>query len=110
MSSSLRANPIELLRRQCHTGGRIGVELYDFRLAPLPVPIGSVSVEARCNSLHAKGVKDSCLARRRRAGKVAGGKRVKRAQPLENGAYDNGALKGRQDASPQVLFIEFDVA
>src|SRR6188508_1183928 len=28
----------------------------------------------------------SCLARRRRAGRIAGGKRVKRAQPLKNGA------------------------
>ena len=29
---------------------------------------------------------------------------MKRAQPLETGPNDNGALKGRQDASPQVLF------
>jgi len=28
---------------------------------------------------------------------------VKRAQPLEKGPTDNGALKGRQDASPRVL-------
>jgi len=28
----------------------------------------------------------------------------------KRGPKDNGALKGRQDASPQVLFIEFDVA
>jgi len=38
------------------------------------------------------------------------GKRVKRAQPLETGPKDNGALEGRQDASPQLLFVEFDVA
>ena len=52
----------------------------------------------------------SCLARRRRAGRIARGKRVKRAQPLETGPKDNGALEGRQDASPQLLFVEFDVA
>ena len=34
----------------------------------------------------AQTLRNCCLARRRRAGKVARGKRVKRAQPLENGA------------------------